>query len=157
MEAIFTSEPVASRFVREDYFPVRVDFGEQADHGRHVELVRGTTDLAEVVTDPQTGALKRVLIVLCTHYRYEDGCVPAPTCGEGGLLLEMPRVTECGAFELAVYEDGLHLVLSDREAGRRIRCGQVVLGFDDDSGIVELFVDGLGPEDVRHVRRELEG
>ena len=157
MEAIFTSEPVASRFVREDYFPVRVDFGEQADYGRHAELVRSDTDLAEVVTDPSTGALRRILIVLCTHYRYEEGCVPVPACDEGGLLLEMPRVTECDAFEMVVYEAGLHLALSDRKAGRHIRCGQVVLGFDAESRIAEVRVDGLGPEDVRHVRRELEG
>ena len=157
MKAIFTSEPVASRFVREEYFPVRIDFGDQADYSRHVELVRGDTDLAEVATDPETGALRRILIVLCNHYRYEEGCVPVPACDEGGLLLEMPRVTECDAFELAVYEDGLRLALSRREAERRIRCGQAVLGFDACLGIVELLVDGLGPEDIAHIRRELEG
>ena len=157
MEAIFSSEPIASRFVREEYFPVWIDFGDQADYSRHAELVRGDADLAEVATDPETGALRRILIVLCNHYRYEEGCVPVPVCGEGSVLLEMPRVTECDAFELAVYEDGLRLALSRREVERYIRCGRAVLGFDAASGIVELFVDELEPEDVAHVRHELEG
>ena len=90
METIFTSKPVASRFVREEYFPVRIDFGDQTGYSRHVELVRGDTDLAEVATDPETGALRRILIVLCNHYRYEEGCVPVPACDEGGSCSRCP-------------------------------------------------------------------
>ena len=157
MKAIITSKPVDSRFVREEYFPVRIDFGDQADYSRHVELVRGDTDLAEIVTDPETGALRRILIVLCNHYRFLDGPVSVPPCDEGGVLLEMPRVTKCDAFELTVYGDGLHLALTGCEVECRIRCGQAVLGFDVASGIVELFADGLGSEDIAHIRRELEG
>lgn len=156
MSTRFEYGKMNSEFVCEEYLAAKVVLSDNPEDCRHVAIEHSDTDMLELGLDRETGLLKKIVLVLCNHFSFVEGGIEAPEAPERIPLFDLPRECSCDLFSATVYEDGLHVKLAEKDSACFIACGNLVMGFDDGTSLVDLYVKGLAPREAAHIRRELE-
>ena len=145
-----------SKFIKEEYFPVIVEFDSEELNNRFIEFDFQDTDMLELAVNPHTKLLKRVTLTLCNHYRFLSESLIIPDYDEGMMAIIGPDSTECPCFLANIYTDGVKIDLSEARATKYYKVGNIVFAFSDDDVLASVYIIGLSNEEVIHIKTELE-
>lgn len=151
------STTMTSSTIIEDYFPVIIEYDKEELNNKFIEFNYQDTDMLEISVNPKTNMLKRLSLSLCNHYAIEDATLNAPAADEGSLSIEGPASTECNKFLVKVFNDGIKIDLSDKEAVHNYKCGQVIYSISTDNTLTAVYIPSLTENDLSHAKRELLG
>lgn len=146
-----------SRYISEDYFPLKVTFAADEEIVReHMEYAFQDTDILELSTDADSERIYSFLLVICSHYTSVEERMPVPFSEERRVSIECDHRMECSKFAATVYVDGVHIRLSDNRTDSHVKCGNVILGFSDRNNISEVYFCDMNSKDIAHTKYELE-
>ncbi len=141
----------------EDFFALKVVSDPSVESAKYVEFCFGDTDLLEFSLDRETGIVKKILLVLCSHFEILDEILhPASVSEIGCISIDLPERNECGAFNVRVYRDAVGIIISSLPVQRMVSSGRVFFGLSADNDLVSVTVAGMTEKEVSHTAEELK-
>ncbi len=142
--------------VNEDYFPVKAVYDPSVGSTKYVGFYYGDTDLLEFSLDRETNSIKKLMLVLCNHFKVLDTDFQSATvCESGSISLDLPQHNECDSFRVFVYRNAVDILLSQTTVQRIVKSGQVLFGLSDDNELVSVTVVEMSGTDIAHTIEEL--
>ena len=163
MESIFKSSIV----VLDEYhiIPLDVLIGKKETDGTFVPA--DYVPLEYILFDGQNGSLleidvdlsyyhiKRIVLVQCREYTYKEE--PLLIYKHEDSIIKYPKGRfDCDIFRTIVYADGVRIVLSDKEAIKYRRTGDVYIGVSNTNDIMEICVCNMYEAELEHLKTVLE-
>lgn len=146
-----------SKVVTADYFPLYVLFTEEEpDLLRHYDIAKRPTDCIEFACDYDTNRLLRLNLVLANSFSIVGGHLDSDDYPRGSLYLELPKITETSIFHTKIYDDGIEIIVSERDPISFRRAGNVRIGLDADGGLASVSVLAMSPLEIAHAKDEVE-
>lgn len=155
MKIDFKSKVRSSRFICEDYIAAKVVFDKDSKDYRHVMLSYSNTDALEFGLNRSSGLLEKFVLILCKHFYVSENKLVLPKAPNGDIYLAMPKVTSCNLFKSTIYANGMHILLSSNKTNELNACGNVIIGFDSNKNITELYLTHLSANEREHILKEL--
>lgn len=140
----------------DEYVPLTVAFAEDDWPSHHVEFIHGETGCLELALDWDTGALKKLVLVLCQSYVECDEVLAAPAIPSEVLRFDPVSEIRCPCFSLTTYRDGASLQLGDTSPREWFRMGQVLFGFGSNGNVQEVLVSGMSGLEIAHLKAEVD-
>ena len=109
----------------------------------------------EFVGSSKDGIIKQFTLTLCNHFEEKDLPLNIPNAIEGTIFFNKSITLQCDKFILFIYNNGLHIDISDKSACTHLRCGQLIFALDECDSLVSLYVIDLSPEDISHILQEV--
>jgi hypothetical protein len=144
-----------SGFIEEEYIPATIEYSSEELNNHFIEFNYKDSDMLEMAVNPKSKILKRVSLILCNHYSFENATMPIPDADEGCLYIEDSDTTECDTFITRVYLDGIEIILSNNASAKYYRCGNIIFSMDASDTLVSVHFIKLSPQDINHVKNEL--
>ena len=146
---------VLSHIENEEYFPLRVVYDSSIDSIRFIGFYYNDTDLLEFTVDRETGFVRKMQIVVCSHFQFEDAEYFPEDVGESKVYLDYAQHNDCSIFKLTVFKNAVQVVVSDKTASTFSRCGQVTYGMSSSGELISVLVSEMTTEDIDHTKAEL--
>ena len=146
---------IKSTFIKEDYFPAIVEFSSEELNNHFIEFNFSDTDMFEISVNPETRELKRFTLTLCNHFIIEDRSLLPPTYETGSLSIDGPDKTECSAFYVKVFNNGLLIETSHEVATKHVRSGHLIFGLSSSDEVTAVYIVDLTSDEIDHVKSEL--
>lgn len=146
---------IKSTFIKEDYFPAIVEFSSEELNNHFIEFNFSDTDMFELSVNPETRELKRFTLTLCNHFTIEDKSLLPPTYETGSISIDGPDKTECSAFSVKVFNDGLLIETSHEVATKHIKSGHLIFGLSSFDEVTAVYISDLTSDEIAHVKSEL--
>lgn len=144
-----------SSFKSEDYFPAIIQFSSEELNNRFVEFSFQDTDMFELVGSSKTGIIKQFTFTLCNHYEELKENMNVPIATEGTMILNNNDSIKCEKFIAYIYDDGIKIDISGKDAIKYFKCGQLIFAFDEMDSLTSLFVTDLSSNEISHVLHEV--
>lgn len=144
-----------STFIKEDYFPAIVEFSSEELNNHFIEFNFSDTDMFELSVNPDTRELKRFTLTLCNHFSIEDKLLSLPTYETGSLSIDGPDKTECSAFSVKVFNNGLIIETSREIATKHLKSGHLIFGLSSSDEVTDVYITDLTSDEIAHVKSEL--
>lgn len=139
----------------EEYFPLRVVYDSSIESIRFVGFYYKDTDLLEFTVDRATGSVRKMQIVVCGHFQFEDDEYPPEDADESKVYLDYPQHNDCSIFRLTVFKNAVQVVISDKTASVFSKCGQVTYGMSSSGELISVLVSDMSAKDIAHTKAEL--
>ena len=149
------NKKINSTFIKEDYFPAIVEFSSEELNNHFIELNFSDTDMFELSVSPATKELKRFTLTLCNHFIIEDKSLSLPTYEVGSFAIDGPDKTECSAFSVKVFNDGLMIETSHDVTSKHLRSGHLIFGLSSSDEVTTVYIADLTSDEIAHVKSEL--
>lgn len=146
---------VLSHIEDEEYFPLRVVYDPSIESIRFVGFYYEDTDLLEFTVDRETGAVKKMQIVLCSHFQFVDDEYQPEEADDAMLYFKYAQHTDCSTFQLTVFKNAVQVIVSEKNASVFSKCGQVIYGISSSGELVSVLVANMSSENIAHTRSEL--
>lgn len=146
---------VLSHIEDEEYFPLRVVYDPSIESIRFVGFYYEDTDLLEFTVDRETGAVKEMQIVVCSHFHFVDDEYVPEEADDAALYFKYAQHTDCSAFRLTVFKNAVQVIVSEKNASVFSKCGQVIYGISSSGELVSVLVANMSSENIAHTRSEL--
>lgn len=144
-----------SKFIKEEYFPAIVEFSSEELNNHFIEFSFSDTDMFELVVSPETRELKRFTLTLCNHFTIVDKSLSLPSYEAGSISIDGPDKTECSAFSVKVFNNGLMIETSHETASKHLRSGHLVFGLSSSDEVTAIYIVDLTCDEIAHVESEL--
>ena len=146
-----------SKVVTADYFPLYVLFTEEEpDLLRHYDIAKRPTDCIEFACDYDTNRLLRLNLVLANSFSIVGGHLDSDDYPRGSLYIELPKITETSIFHTKIYDDGIEIIVSERDPISFRGAGNVSIGLDADGGLASVSILAMSPLEIAHAKDEVE-
>ena len=146
---------ILSHIEDEEYFPLRVVYDPSIESIRFVGFYYKDTDLLEFTVDRETGTVKEMQIVVCSHFQIVDDEFPTEDARESVIHFNYPQHNDCEVFNLTVFRNAVQVTVSDQAASVFSKCGQVTYGISATGNLVSVLVTNMSTEDIAHTKAEL--
>ena len=146
---------ILSHIENEEYFPLRVIYDPSIESIRFAGFYYKDTDLLEFTVDRETGAVKEMQIVVCSHFQFADDEYLPKDANESIIFLNYAQHNDCSIFNLTVFRNAVQVTVSDKTASVFSRCGQVIYGMSASGELVSVLVANMSAEDIAHTKAEL--
>ena len=146
---------ILSHIENEDYFPLRVVYDPSIESIRFVGFYYGNTDLLEFTVDRETGLIKEMQIVVCSHFQFVDDEFLTDDASESVIHFNYAQHNDCNVFNLTVFRNAIQIIVSNQTASVFSRCGQVTYGISSSGELVSVIVSNMSVEDIAHTKAEL--
>lgn len=146
---------VLSHIEDEEYFPLRVVYDPSIESIRFVGFYYEDTDLLEFTVDRETGAVKKMQIVPCSHFQFVDDEYVPEEADDAALYFKHAPHTDCSTFRLTVFKNAVQVIVSEKNASVFSKCGQVIYGISSSGELVSVLVANMSSENIAHTRSEL--
>lgn len=148
---------VSSNIENIDYFALRVVYGDfSIEDSRFIGFYHDDSGLLEFTVSKATSTIKRVQLVACNNYEIVDENLPRQeVTNEGTIKLRLPQHNDVDEFLLSVYNDGVHISLSNESASEVFKCGQIAYGLSSTGELVSITVYDMNEYDINHTIEEL--
>ena len=146
-----------SKEVMADYFPLYVLFTEvEPDLLRHYDIAKRPTYCIEFACGYDTNHLVRLNLVLANSFSIVGGHLDSDDYPRGSLYLELPKITETSVFHTKIYDDGIEVIVSEREPVSFCGSGDIRIGLDADGNVASVSALAMGPVAIAHAKDEVE-
>ena len=150
-------EEVSSQIALMDYFPLYMLFAkEEPDLLHHYNIIKRPTGCFEFACDYETNRLLRISLVLAGSYSIIHKSLTLDDCPLGSFTLDLPAITETEVFQSIIYDDGVEVVLSDKEPVTFLGSGDMRIGLSASGDIVRVFALNMSTEEIAHTKEEIE-
>ena len=139
----------------EEYFPLRVVYDPSIESIRYVGFYFGDTDLLEFTVDRKTGLVRKMQIVVCSHFQFVDEEYLPEETADAVLYFNYAKHTDCSTFRLTIFNNSVQVIISDINASVFYRCGQVIYGLSSTGELISVLVTDMSAEDIAHTQSEL--
>ncbi|MBQ3952548.1 MAG: hypothetical protein II803_00970 [Firmicutes bacterium] len=146
---------ILSHIENEDYFPLRVVYDPSIESIRFIGFYYKDTDLLEFTVDRETGAVKEMQIVVCSHFQFVDNEFLTEDASEAVIHLNYAQHNDCDVFNLTVFRNAVQIIVSSQTASMFSKCGQVTYGMSAAGDLVSVLVTNMSAEDIAHTQSEL--
>ena len=152
---IIESGTILSHIEDEEYFPLRVVYTPSIETIRFVGFYYGDTDLLEFTVDKATGAVRKMQIVVCSHFHFADDEYLPEEADDAVLYLKYAQHTDCNTFQLTVFKNAVQVIVSEKPASVFSKCGQIIYGISSSGELVSVLVTNMSVENIAHTKAEL--
>ena len=146
---------ILSHIENEDYFPLRVVYDPSIESIRFIGFYYNDTDLLEFTVDRETGTVKEMQIVVCSHFQFVDDEFLTEDASESVIHLDYAQHNDCDVFNLTVFRNAVQIIVSTQTTSIFTRCGQVTYGISSSGELVSVIVANMSVEDIAHTKTEL--
>ena len=152
---IIESGTILSHIEDEEYFPLRVVYDPSIESIRFVGFYYEDTDLLEFTVDRETGLVRQLQIVVCSHFQFVDKEYLPENADDAVIYLNYAQHIDCDIFSLTVFKNAVQVIISNKTASVFSRCGQVVYGMSSSGELVSVLVANMSSENIAHTQSEL--
>ena len=138
-----------------EYFPLRVVYDPSIESIRFVGFYYKDTDLLEFTVDRKTGSVRKLQIVVCSHFQFADGEYLPEDANESIINLNYAQHNDCSIFKLTVVRNAVRVTVSDKTASFFSRCGQITYGMSASGELISVLVANMSAENIAHTKDEL--
>lgn len=146
---------VLSYIENEEYFPLRVVYDQSIESIRFIGFYFDNNDLLEFTVDRETGLIRKMQIVVCSHFKFVDEEYLLEEAADAVLFLNYAQHTDCNTFRLTVFKNAVQVIISDKDASAFFRCGQVIYGISSSGELISVLITNMSSEDIAHTQSEL--
>ena len=144
-----------SHLENEMYFPLRVIYDSSIESIRFVGFYYEESDLLEFTVDKETGLIREMQIVMCSHFQFIDDDYQPAEANTSLISLDYAQHNDCNTFDFTVFNNAFYIIISNETATAFYKYGQVTYGISDSGELVSILVDDLSSVDIAHTREEL--
>ena len=146
---------VLSHIENEEYFPLRVVYNSSIDSIRFVGFYYKDTDLLEFTVERETGLVRKMQIVVCSHFQFVDAEYMAEDTETAKVYLNYAQHNDCSNFRLTVFKNAVQIIVSDKIASAFCKYGQVTYGVSSSGELISVLISNLSADDITHTKAEL--
>ena len=146
---------VLSHIEDEEYFPLRVVNDSSIDSIRFVGFYFKDTDLLEFAVDRKTGFVRKMQVVVCSHFQFSDDEYLPENTDESKIYLDYAQHNDCNTFKLTVFKNAVQIDISNKPASVFSKCGQVIYGMSSFGELVSVVIINMSVENIAHTKAEL--
>ena len=146
---------VPSHIENEEYIPLRVVYDSSIDSIRFVGFYYKDTDLLEFTVERETGLVRKMQIVVCSHFQFLDADYIAEDAETAKVYLNYPQHNDCSNFRLTVFKNAVQILVSNKTASAFSKYGQVTFGVSSSGELISVLISNLSDEDIAHTKAEL--
>ena len=146
---------ILSHIDNEEYIPLRVVYDSSIESIHFVGFYYKDTDLLEFAVDKETGLVRKMQIVVCSHFQFVDNEYPSEKADDAVPYLYYPQHNDCSIFRLTVYKNAVKVVISNKAVSVFFRCGQVIYGLSSSGELVSVLITNMSVKDIAHTQSEL--
>ncbi len=146
---------ILSHIENEEYFPLRVVYNSSIDSIRYVGFYYKDTDLLEFAVDRETGLVRIMQIVVCSHFQYMDDEYMTGDADNAKVYLDYAQHNDCSNFKLTVFKNAVQIIISDKTASEFFICGQITYGVSSSGELISVLISNMSAEEITHTKTEL--
>ena len=146
---------VLSHIENEEYFPLRVVYNSSIESVRFIGFYYKDIDLLELTVDRETGLVRQLQIVVCSHFQFVDKEYLPENADDARIYFNYAQHIDCDIFSLTVFKNAVQIIVSDKTASVFSRCGQAIYGISSSGELISILVANMSVEDIAHTKAEL--
>lgn len=156
MENIIKNQIVKTSISLEEYIPLKVLIDRKDEPTKNLSYSKDKTSLLEIAVGITSGFIKRITLLLSKEYGINDSKLKIDAYETGDLKISDELKNSCSYFKTYLYEDGIKIVISEEKVFKYVRMDRIYVGLSNLGSIVEICLCQLTPNEVNHVKNELD-
>lgn len=156
MENIIKNQIVKTSISLEEYIPLKVLIDRKDEPIRNLSYSKDKTSLLEIAVGITSGFIKRITLLLSKEYDINDSKLNIDVYETGDLKVNDELKNSCSYFKTHLHEDGIRIVISEEKVFKYVKMDRLYVGLSNLGSIVEICLCQLTPNEVNHIKNELD-
>lgn len=156
MENIIDNQIAKTSIGLEDYIPLKVLLDRKDEPIKNLSYSKDKTSLLEIAVGITSGFIKRITLLLSKEYDINDSKLNIDVYEIGDLKVSDELKNSCSYFKTYLYEDGIRIAISEEKVFKYVKMDKLYVGLSSLGSIVEICLCQLTPNEVKHIKNELD-
>jgi len=156
MENIIENQVVKISISLEEYIPLKVLIDRKDEPIKNLSYLKDKTSLLEIAVGITSGFIKRITLLLSKEYDICDSKLNIDVYETGDLKVSDELKNICSYFKTFLHEDGVKIAISEEKVIKYVKMDRLYVGLSNLSSIVEICLCQLTPNEVKHIKNELD-
>ena len=156
MENIIKNQIVKTIISLEEYIPLKVLIDRKDEPIKNLSYSKDKTSFLEIAVGITSRLIKRITLLLSKEYDINNSKLNIDVYETGDLKVNDELKNDCCYFKTHLHEDGIRIVISKEKVFKYIKMDKLYVGLSNLGSIVEICLCHLTPNEVNHIKNELD-
>lgn len=135
---------------------MKVLFDRKEEPIKNLIYSKEKKSLLEIAVGISSGLIKRITLLLSEEYDINSSKLYIDVYETGDIRVSDELKNRCYYFKTHLYEDGIRIVISEEKPYKFVKMDKLYVGLSNLGNIVELCLCQLTPNEVDHIKSELD-